>query len=723
MSTETIAIYEFGALRVEYLREGDCVGLSMVPAARAEERATHREHLSGEPAYSGEFASLAAAHLDPLVHCHLLGRAMPGAHSGGRMLHGAPSGTALRYAGQEHEKSDDVCTVTTRLEAPGYACRHVLTWRRDEAAVQVYTVFENTGDAPLELGYLTSFNLGGITPFVPDDAAQRLTIHRPRANWSGEARWESRLAEELHMERTWAGFMIVGERWGQIGSMPTRGWFPFVAIEDHVAGVTWAAQVACPGSWQLELVRQDDFMSIAGGQADFEFGHWHKTIAPGAEFVSPMATLGCVSGDLDDVAAALLTVQERARASQPAVENDLPIVFNEWCTSWGKPYHADLVRLADRLAQTPVRYLVIDAGWYCREIGNWGALQGDWLPNSELYPDGLAATAAAIRARGLIPGLWFEFEVVGERADAIRQEEHFLHRHGAVLNAGNRRFWDFRDPWVHDYLGERVIGLLRDCGFGYLKTDYNETIGIGCDGAESPGEGLRQHLVGVLDFWHRIRQELPELVIEACASGGQRLEPSFLAIAAQGSSSDAHESRDIPIIAANLQRLVLPAQCQVWATLRADADHHRLGYLLAGGFLGRLCLSGDIVTLDNDQFAFVQEGLTLYGQVAPIIRHGVSRRYGPSVVSYRHATGWQAVRRIATDGQEALIVVHSFAPPSPNKICVPLPPGEWHIAAHYTSDPNASATLEEGCLHVPIDGPWRGSVTHLTRRPLAQKRN
>ncbi len=53
---------------------------------------------------------------------------------------------------------------------------------------------------------------------------------------------------------------------------------------------------------------------------------------------------------------------------------------------------------------------------------------------------------------------------------------------------------NFRDPWVHAYLADRVIRLLRENNFGYLKIDYNETIGRGCDGNGAPGEGLRQHL-------------------------------------------------------------------------------------------------------------------------------------------------------------------------------------------------------------------------------------
>jgi hypothetical protein len=38
-----------------------------------------------------------------------------------------------------------------------------------------------------------------------------------------------------------------------------------------------------------------------------------------------------------------------------------------------------------------------------------------------------------------------------------------------------------------------------------------------------------------------------------------------MTLSAMGSSSDAHETREIPIIAANLQRLILPRQSQIWA--------------------------------------------------------------------------------------------------------------------------------------------------------------
>ena len=154
-----------------------------------------------------------------------------------------------------------------------------------------------------------------------------------------------------------------------------------------------------------------------------------------------------------------------------------------------------------------------------------------------------------------------------------------------------------RDPWTQDYLSQKVIGFLEYYGFGYLKADYNESIGIGCDGAESLGEGLRQNMQAAQDFFRKIRDRLPGLVIEVCASGGHRMEPSMIELCDMVSFSDAHEEKEIPVIAANVHRMIPPGQSEIWAVLRAEDTGKRIVYSMANTFLGVMCLSGDVHTL------------------------------------------------------------------------------------------------------------------------------
>ena len=360
---------------------------------------------------------------------------------------------------------------------------------------------------------------------------------------------------------------------------------------------------------------------------------------------------------------------------------DLPIVANEFCTSWGNPTHNNVLALARRLRGSAVRYLVIDAGWYADPGENWSGAHGDWQPSAARFPEGLAATASAVRAQGLIPGLWFELETCGHASQAFHHTAHLLHRDGEPVSVGGRRFWNLADPWVWDYLGERVIGRLRAADFGYLKVDYNETLGLGCDGWESPGEGLRRQAEGSRAFFRRLRAELPDLVIENCASGGHRLEPGLLALTSMSSFSDAHETPELPIIAANLHRMLLPRQSQIWAVLRRGDDARRLTYSLAAAFLGRMCVSGELHALDGAQWEVFTRAQTLYAQAAPTIARGESWHFGSDVLSYRHPEGWQAVIRMAEDGQHLLAVVHGFGrTPRHTEIVLPIGAGgDWCV--------------------------------------------
>jgi alpha-galactosidase len=690
------------------------IGLELLPTSLADQTVAPRSGLAGLPyidAIPGT-GNPPARVLQSLVQIKLAGETYPGAFAQGHTMRDAPDSARFRFQGQERQVDGDRHTVTTLLSDPaGIQVWHELTWTTGDQAVTVRTTLSNRSSNPITVEMLSSFALGGITPFAADDAPGRLLTHRFRSGWSAEGRLESRTLEELHLERSWSGAGLFSERFGQVGTMPVRRWFPFAAVEDTVAGVTWGVQLAWAGSWQIEFCRQHDDLGLSGGLADREFGHWLKTLAPGASLTTPPAVLSCVQGDLDAVCDRLTATHSAAADRHPVIEHDLPVVFNEWCTTWGDPQHDRILAIADRLRGSDVRYLVIDAGWYKTPTGDWNDGHGDWQANARLFPEGLAATAAAIRARGLVPGLWFELETVGQNSAAFSLVDHLLQRDGRPVTVRGRRFWNLQDPAAIAYLSARVIDVLETGQFGYLKVDYNETLGLGADHPDGQGEGLRQQVEGIYAFFARIRERLPHLVIENCSSGGHRLEPSMLARTAMSSFSDAHELVEIPLIAGNLHRLLLPRQSQIWAVLHPTDDYRRLTYSLAATFLGRMCLSGDITGLSAAQWALVHAALRLYRRAAPVIKHGTSRRHGVLGASWRHPTGWQAVVRAAGDGRLVLIVVHAFAD-APRTVSVPLPAGTWQILDHLAAH---GIQVDAEGLQVQIAGDFTAQIILLSR--------
>ena len=522
----------------------------------------------------------------------------------------------------------------------------VIHERRGDVTV-CRTIFENCTAEKAVLELLSSFAIRGIR-------ADR--IHRATSFWSAEGKLLSQDMTDLNMEPSWANHGTRIEKFGQIGSMPVRKWFPFLVLEDSGTGSFIGVQLYCASSWQIEILRKDPSVYVQGGLADRDFGAWWKEIGPGETFETPMAVVA-EGRSLEEVCDRLVKAQT-PRISP--VDRDMPVIFNEWCTTWGNPNMENLERIAARLEGTGVRYLVIDAGWYkSPAYDNWFNAAGDWIPSRELFPEGrIGAATEMIRSHCLIPGIWFEFENVGTESEAYQDTALLLSRDGYPVSVGSRRFRDMRQRENWDILDRKMIRLLKENGFGYLKVDYNECIGAGVDGAESPGEGLRQTVCATQDYFRHIAEELPELVIENCSSGGHRLEPSMMALVSQASFSDAHEALSIPLIAANLQRLIRPEQSQIWAVLRKEADIHRIRFVLTAGFLGRLCLSGDAGEIAEDGWQEALAAVRFYGQVKHIIRDGYTDRIESTVRDYSRPVGYQAVRRVL--GDEALVVAHTF---------------------------------------------------------------
>jgi alpha-galactosidase len=707
--------FKVGQNIVEYLTDEETkrVGLLIYPLRKDLHKIPKRSHL-----FTPEKNKLRTWKVDSLVQIKRTGDACPDGFAQGRTMRNSGTVDLLQYDSQQVFKENKKTTIVTLLRhKKEFCCSHFLSWHDEEEGFESYTTFQNTSKKPITLEMIASFSLGGVSPFDEADAREQLQVHRFRSSWSAEGRLESRILEDLQLERSWNGHGVVSERFGQIGSMPVKGFFPFVAVEDSRAGVVWGAQLAWAGSWQMEVYRRDDCVSISGGLADYEFGHWKKTIQSGESFETPKASLAVVRGNLEDCCHILTSMQQRAMNNHPAVESDLPIICNEWCTSWGKPSHDSLINLAKRIQGTPVKYLVIDAGWYTRDKdpeGSWGLGQGDWIPSKKLFPKGLKATCDAIRSFGLIPGLWFEMEVCGKNSPLYKKADQLLKRDGAVISIGGRRFWDFTQKKVIKHLTERVIDLLEEANIGYLKVDYNETIGMGVDHPDSLGEGLRVHIEAVQNFFKLIRERLPNLVIENCSSGGHRLEPSMLALTSMSSFSDAHETVEIPIIAANVQNLILPSQSQIWAVIRKTDNSKRIGYSLSAAFLGRMCLSGDLIDLNPQQWNLVVRAQEMYGRISKILKNGKSRRHGSSIKNFSHPSGWQGIVRTTLDTKEALVVLHSFEIKTPETISIPLLKGRnWQI----------KETFDALGMHIKIEGDYltcqlkesfSGAVVHLT---------
>lgn len=660
MHPEVLQEYKLGDMVAKYLIDRDSmqVGFQLLP-----------EKVSQENIITDN------CFMESLIQYKLTGDIYNEAYAGGCSMRNSESVRKLKFSEQTDESIGEQLQVNTiMMDEDGHRLIHHLVWLKNMPYVRISCTFENQSKRDCCLEMFESFSLGGLSPYMQGDGNGTLWLHRVRSVWSQEGRHETIPVEDLQLEPAWDPHAVRCERFGQAGSMPVNRFFPFAAIEDRKNHIFWGAQIAHPASWQMEVYRKDNGLALSGGLADRELGHWMKHVEPGKNFTTPEAIVSTAQTDSFDIFTGRLTTAGLVEGflKAPESEQDLPIVFNEYCTTWGNPSHENICEIVDAIKGKGFKYFVIDCGWYKENGIPWDIGMGDYEVSSELFPDGMEKTVQVIKDAGMTPGIWFEIENVGSASRAYHLTEHLLHKDNVVLTTYFRRFWDMQDPWVDEYLTDKVIGTLKKYGFGYMKIDYNETIGIGCDGAESPGEALRKNMEATVLFIEKVKEEVPGIVLENCASGGHRLEPKMMSVMSMASFSDAHECEEIPIIAANLHRVIHPTQSQIWAVIRQDDSLKRIAYSISNTFLGRMCISGDVTQLAPEKWNLIEQGISFYGKIKDIIKEGQSYRYGPKIKSARHPEGWQALLRVGKNKQ-AYVVIHVFDGKLPEVIEIELP--------------------------------------------------
>lgn len=643
MSKQLIQSYPLGPVSILYFMETESqiVGFTVIPQQLEE-----------------KFTLLGDWKIESLVQLKAVGDDYPIGLANGHSLRNSGTCWKLKFEKQVNTTEGNDIKITTTVASDCLRANHIVTFHKGEEGIHIQTTLENIGIISRKIEMLSSFSLCNIFPFEEQERTGDYQLHRLQSVRSKEGCLLTQSMYELQLEPSWQKYGAQSISYGQVGTMPVRNYFPWMVLEDTKYHCFIGASIAWGGSWQIEVFGEDDRLAVSGGLADREFGHWMKELAPGEMLQTPDAFLTACTGKLDQICNQLTSRSRKVLEEIPDLEKDMPILFNEFCTTWGEPSEEKICRMAKILKGKGCTYFIINAGWHSNQAKGWEENMGDWIVDSVKFPNGLKRAADIIRDCGMHPGICFNIETIGKDAAIYQKEEWQLQRDGYPISTVKRRFFDLRNQEVIEYLKLKLIGTLRECGFEYLKIDYNDTIGIGCDGAESLGEGLRQQVLAATQFFKDIRNEFPELTMENCSSGGHRLEPSFMEIFNIASCSDAHECVPLPIIAANVHRAIQPEQSQIWAVLRNGDSVQRMGYSLLSTFLGRMCLSGDIYDLDEAQWTIVDKAIRFYHQISDIIRYGESYRYGSSVLSYARPIGYQILVR--KQAEKAFLVVHTF---------------------------------------------------------------
>ncbi len=685
-----------GDITIRYqIDEENRVGFSLVPTSLADQAVIddHRR-------------------IDPLVQVKVAGDAYSTGYANGRSCrNSATVRHGLVFESQKIEAEGENPVITTYLRDPrGICATHRITAAGKILICQVE--IENRGEKEILLETLESFSISDITPFRADDAKDLLKIYKMRAEWANEGKLLVQTPEDLLLVPTDKQFSVLSDRFFNLGTKPLDGCVPFLAVSDEESGVIWGGALSHGSSWQMELYRRDNGLVMAGGIADADLGSWTKRLAPGERFSAPEAYVSVCQGDLDDLCHRFVRYYEDTMQI-PACEEDLPIQYNEYRSSIANHSRDTILPQARAMANRGVDYFVIDAGWFKGPEGKWYEYTGDWKVNEDRFPGGIKRTVDDLKALGFKAGIWFEPETCGEKSEAFQNTASLLSRYGYPLTSGRRRFFDLFNPQVKKQHFEKIVGILKEGGFEYVKFDSNETVGRGCDGAESQGEALRVYSETIEELYRTVTQEIPGIVIENCSAGAARAVHAFTGISAVTSFSDAFSQTNNPIVAASLHRLLPPRQSLVWCVVEPEFDEKRLRFSLASATLGRMCISGKIDRLNEKQNKIVDEAIAFYQDAVPTIRRGKSRKITPDISNTMAPKGYQVMIRQGDEG-DLLITLHTFEN-APKDISIPLPKKDLSIKKCFAQD-HLCARIGENTLSLEGLSDFEGAAFLLQEK-------
>lgn len=549
--------------------------------------------------------------------------------SAGDYLHMTSTATSLKVKSQEINENRFKKEVITILENEKIRAKHVILFNKDEEVLRIHCEVENIYNEPIILTSLPSIVVGGISPFIKDNDTDKLKIYEIINNWAGEGRLVYETASHYGLYDSWSHYGMRGHRISQVGSMPARNNLPFMAISDEINNVTWAISLYEAASWQIEAIHNTNSIYLCGGIADELVGHFKKVLNVNESFKTNEALIACVNSSLNDACYNLINANKMI-VNESIYEESMPTIFNEYLLNMCNPTMEKLRPIIKSAKNLDVKYFVMDAGWYIKKINGPECL-GDWDVSIERFPSSLKEFSNLVRENNMIPGIWFEFESVSTNSQIFKEhKDYLLTKDNEIIIHGDRCFLDFRKKEVIDYLTTKVIKLLKDNNIGYLKTDYNENIGLGI-GNDNYAINLKNHIDCVIEFYKKIKREIPSIVIEMCSSGGMRHTPLLLSLADMCSFSDAHFTDDGLVIAMGLLRFINAKKLQIWVELKNDFSINKTYFALSKGMIGRICYSCDYDTLSLKQKELIKKANTFYKNVVHIIKDGkVIFNYDPS---------------------------------------------------------------------------------------------
>lgn len=208
-------------------------------------------------------------------------------------------------------------------------------------------------------------------------------------------------------------------------------------------------------------------------------------------------------------------------------DKERPILVNNWEATFFNFNEKKILEIAKATKDLGAEMFVLDDGWFGKRNNDKAGL-GDWTVNIKKLPSGIGGLAKKINDMGIKFGLWVEPEMVNPDSELYREHPEWAITTDIYTpsEGRNQLVLDLTNPEVVDYIINTMTDVFSSGNIEYIKWDNNRhmtDVFSRVKGARS-GEFFHRYMMGLYEIWGALTEKFPDILFEACSSGGNRFD-------------------------------------------------------------------------------------------------------------------------------------------------------------------------------------------------------
>ena len=299
-----------------------------------------------------------------------------------------------------------------------------------------------------------------------------------------------------------------------------------------------------------------------------------------------------------------------------------PVLYNSWEATEFKVSCDEQIKLAEKAKEIGAELFVVDDGWFGERHGIDNGL-GDWYVNKDKFPDGLDPLIKKVKEMDMMFGIWVEPEMVNPLSQLYKEHPEWIYhfetresdtsRGQYVLNVTRKE--------VKEFIYNMLDNLLSTYDIDYIKWDANRPISQ----TAVEKDIWYKHIEGVYDIVRELKCKHPNVLFEACASGGGRIDYGILGIFDDFWTSDNTDAYDRLFIQDTYSYIYPIKAMRAWVTDCPNFLSRRvipMKFRYHSAMMGTLGIGCNILKFNESEVKLSQELIEEYKQIRHIIQEG-----------------------------------------------------------------------------------------------------